>query len=124
MSKLLLAFLGFIFCLSAFAAEIKIGTRVIDQSNAIGEVTELIDGKYGKKARYDLGGYTREASIENLKAEVTEHEGLSKGKVVIDLNNSIGTVTYVFEDGRTQYDLGGYFRMHSIIRVIRKSRRR
>ena len=91
----------------AFAADCKgticIGGLVIDGSNYVGQVTGFLDAN---TAQYRVGSSTLNSALSNLKAETPDFNGISVPKKVVDASNYVGQTIHVFEDGRTQYQVG------------------
>lgn len=81
------------------------GTEVINTNDSLGSVVQTFsDGR----VQYSLSGYKYVAPAKNLSKIVETIDGLKAGAVVINSNDSIGTVKKVFANGRVQYTLSGY----------------
>ena len=81
-----------------------VGGWVVDPSNYIGQITGFHDEQ--GTAVYSVGSSQLEASCSALKAEVPVYNGIVPRREVVDASNYVGVVLHVFEDGRTQYQVG------------------
>jgi hypothetical protein len=86
--------------------EIYTGVTVVDQNDSIGTVNLVFANG---NVQYTISGYgTAIVNISDLSALVPSYGPLVKGSVVVDQNDSIGTVDEVFKNGDVQYTIAGY----------------
>lgn len=82
--------------------QICTGEIVINTSDTVGSVVGVVDNKL----IYRVGSYEYRALPSELSKEAAD-ANFTKGKTVINSNDSIGTVLYTFADKRIQYSLSG-----------------
>lgn len=85
---------------------IKKGNLVIDSSDRIGSVLYVFRDS---KVRYSANGYNLTSKqVSPQTDKIGEDKDLFKGVVVLDSSERVGTISYVFEDGRVNYSVNGY----------------